>query len=155
METTPTSTRRYRMLLVLPVLMLILIAVVLDQRTKARFSRDYMELIAKGRHENEAISEKHIAFFEEYVGRSTLRRGLFAAVFGFALFIVPFIGGFILRWGYSFAPVPPGPVEPRLLALTSIWVGGVIVFWYGVANLAIWFLVDKPRLRRLHVHVGE
>jgi hypothetical protein len=53
--------------------------------------------------------------------------------------------------------LPPGPVEPRLLALTSIgslmdllWVGGVIVFWYGIANLVIWFLVDKPRLKRLH-----
>jgi hypothetical protein len=145
------------MLLVLPVLMLILIAVILDQRTKARFSRDYMELIAKRNREGEAIPEKHIAFFEEYLGRSTLRRGLFAAVFGFALFIVPFMGGFFLRFGYAFAHVPPGNLEPRLLALTSIgslmellWVGGVIVFWYGVANLAIWFLVDKPRLKRLH-----
>lgn len=145
------------MLLVLPVLVLIVIAVILDHRTKARFSRDYMELIAKGSRQGEGLPEAHLAFFEEYLGRSALRRGLFATVFGFALFVVPFMGGFALRWGYSFAHVPPGAVEPRLLALTSIgslmdllWVAGVIVFWYGIANLAIWFLVDKPRLKRLH-----
>jgi hypothetical protein len=157
METIPASTRRLQMLLVLPVLMLIIIAVILDNRTKAKFSRDYMELIAKGGSQGEGLSEAHLSFFEEYLGRSALRRGLFATVFGFALFVVPFVGGFALRFGHSFAHVPPGTVEPRLLALTSIgslmdllWVAGVIVFWYGIANLAIWFLVDKPRLKRLH-----
>jgi hypothetical protein len=151
------STRRSIMLLILPALMLVLIAVVLDQRSKTKLSRDYMELVVKGAQDGEGVSQQHLAFFEEYLGRSSLRRGLFATIFGFALFIVPFIGGFVLRWGYAFASVPPGPVEPRLLALTSVgslmdllWVGGVIVFWYGIANLVIWFLVDKPRLRRLH-----
>ena len=144
------------MLLILPAATMVLIALVLEHRRKDRFARDYMKFLTLRQEAGDTSDDERLLFFEEYLMRNSHRKGLFATVLGLALLVIPFAGRFILfPFVHAVGRVPPGPGVPALFPIAAIggladllYIAGMLVLAYGVANLAIWFFVDKRRLEK-------
>ncbi len=144
------------MLLILPAVIIALIALVLEHKRKDRFAQDYMKFLSMRQEAGDTSDDKRLLLFEEYLMRNSHRKGLFATVLGLALLVIPFVGRFILfPFVHAVGRVPPGSGMPALFPIAAIggmadilYIAGMLVLAYGVANLVIWFFVDKPRLDR-------
>ncbi|UCF05863.1 MAG: hypothetical protein JSV33_02160 [bacterium] len=107
--------------------------IVLNHLRRDRFMRDYMRLLSESTKEGNGLFNQRLLALEEYMQKGSLRRSIMAFVLGITVLVIPLLRNLIRTEGVR----------------NGALVGGILICAYGIGNLLIWLLIDRPRSERL------
>jgi hypothetical protein len=107
--------------------------IVLNHLRRDRFMRDYMRLLSESTKEGNDPSNQRLLALEEYLQKGSLRRSIMAFVLGITVLVIPLLRNLVRTEGVR----------------NGALVGGILICAYGIGNLLIWLLIDRPRSERL------
>ena len=107
--------------------------IVLNHLRRDRFMRDYMRLLSESTKEGFGPSSQRLYALEEYLQKGSLRRSIMAFTLGITVLLIPLLRNLVKTEG----------VRNGALA------GGILICAYGIGNLVIWLLIDRPHSKRL------
>jgi hypothetical protein len=106
--------------------------IVLNHLRKQTLVKDYLELQKKALEKGEKVSLKELIMFEHSRTQNSLRLGIIALILGLAVFLV------------GFMDITPNPSDTDPIEII-FQITGIIIVAFGIGNLAVWKLIDKPR----------